>query len=148
MDTSERNIEQARSLAGEIARLARNDDHKGLLKVAAESETDELLAVLPDRESRQSRVHLKSASIWRTKANRKAKGKLDAAAKALGELDLVLAKGILRKIDAEILDDEALGRYDELLLAVEARAMELDEIEARVPESSPDERHKRRFWNR
>lgn len=148
MDVGQSTLEQARSLASEIARLARSHDNKALLRVAAEPETEELLAALPDRESRQSKVHLKSAAIWRTKLNRKALGKLDAAKKALDELDLVLAKGILRKIDAEILDDTSLNRYDELLLAVEARAMEIDEIEAAIPNNPPDEEPRRRFWNR
>lgn len=149
METGQGTLEQARALSSEISRLARAHDNKALLKVAAQPETNELLAVLPERESRQAVVHLRSAGIWKAKLNRKANGKLEAASKALDELDLVLARGILRKIDAEILDETALATYDELLLAVEARAMELDEIESALPEIPAErEERRKRFWNR
>jgi hypothetical protein len=148
MEFGQDTLQEARALAGEIARLARAHDNKSLLQLSAEPATEQLLGVLPDRESQPARVHLNSAAIWRAKLNRKALGKLEAANKALAELDLVLAKGILRKIDAEILDEAALAEYDQLLLSVEARAMELDEIESVLPQLPEEEQRRKRFWNR
>lgn len=148
METGQGTIEQARELVGEITRLARAHENKTLLAIDAKPETEQLLAALPQRESRQAQVHLKSARIWQAKLNRRAQGKLDAAAKALNELDLVLARGILRKIDAQILDQPTLARYDEMLLALEARAMELDEIEAALPDPAAEKDQRRRFWKR
>ncbi|MEA1904131.1 MAG: hypothetical protein U9N56_11480 [Actinomycetota bacterium] len=134
----------------EILRLARAHENKALLDIDGHIGTESLLALLPARETRQARIHLEGARIRRANRNRKAQDKFDAARKALDELDLVLARGILRKIDAAVLGEPELARYDELLLAIEARAMELDEIQARLPEEPPDKVEKRRrgFWSR
>lgn len=137
-------------LVTEILRLAHALDHKALLAIADDLETESLLGLLPSRESRQAEVHLEDARIWRAKQNRKAREKVDAADEALSKLDLVLARGILRKVDASVLGDLELARYDELLLAIEARAMELEEIKSRLPTEPPQsgERRRRGFWNR
>lgn len=141
-------LRQARALFSEISQRARAHDNKAILEFDTDPETKSLLSLLPEREARQAEVHLKSARIWRAKQNQKAQGKLDAACKALDELDVVLARGILRKIDTAVLDESELGRYDEVLLAVAARGMELDEIESRLPENPPgkEEHRSRRFW--
>lgn len=141
-------LERAKRLVKEILQLARAHDHKALLRIDADPETVSLLSLLPERESAQAMTHLEGARIWRAKRNRKAQQKLDSAATALSELDLVLARGILRKIDSEVLGAEELARYDELLLAIEARAMELEEIQSRLPEEQTPEPGKgpRRRW--
>lgn len=145
---------QAKSLVKQILRLARTHDHKALLKIADDAEAVSLLALLPDRESAQALAHLEGARIWRAKGNRKAEEKIAAATDALGELDLVLARGITRKIDPELLGETELARYDDLVLAIEARAMELEEIQSRLPQdqaSSPrpkKERRRRGFFGR
>ncbi len=144
--TEPNNVSQ---LADEVLRLARAHDNKALLSIRANPATEALLAEMSDRQSAQIRVHLNAAELWRQKQNRKAEEKLDAAAKSLDELDTVLAKGILNKIDSEILDPDTLERYDELLLGVTARAMEIEEIEQSLPPTPPgDDRKRRRFWRR
>lgn len=143
--TSGDSLEQARILVNEIIRLARAHDNKALVAIDDDAETRSLLGMLPARESRQAVTHLDGARIWQARRNRKALDKIDAAGKALDELDLTLAKGILGKIDPSILGESELARYDELLLAIEARAMELDEIQARLPEG-PVETKQRRRW--
>lgn len=141
-------LERAKALVAEIAVLARADKHMALLSISADSETEELLGVLPERESRQAKVHLHGARMWRARQNEKARAKLQAANQALNELDLILARGILRKIDHAILEPPELARYDELLLAVEARAVEIEDIERRLPPSPPSDKQSRRnrFW--
>ena len=129
---------------------ARSRDNLTLVEIDTHPDTKELLGMLPEVESQQAEVHLRSARIWSAQQNEKAKGKLQAATKALGELDLSLARGILRKIDVSILKEPELARYDELLLAVEARAIELEEIQSRLPPSPPGDKQSRskRFWKR
>jgi hypothetical protein len=147
---SEDATQQARDLKGEIAQHARAHDNKSLLTIALDPETERTLAVLPQRELRQAEVHLESARIWQVTQNEKAKRKLDAASKAIDGLDISLARGVLRKIDAGVIDEPELVRYDELVLAVESRAVELEEIEGRLPPTPPKDTRSRqkRFWRR
>lgn len=135
--------EQAEDLVRQVLRLARGDEHKGLLAIDADPATEALLSVLSDRQTAQARVHLRAARAWKERQNRKARDKFSSANRALEELDLVLAKGILRKLDTEILEPSELDRYDELLLAITARSIELEEIESQIPGDPPEE--KRRF---
>lgn len=138
--------DEAKQLVDEINAHARAHDNKSLSKLAADPSTREILSLLPERESRQASVHLDAAQVWRTRQNEKLGGKLDAADKALKELDLQLARGILRKIDWEILDTEKLDRFNQLFLALEARAHELEQFE--VPESPPRRERSKKFWRR
>jgi hypothetical protein len=141
---------EARALVDEIVRHARADDYPALLDIDADPRTRGLLDALPDRQTRAAEVYLRGARSWRSRQNEKARKKLQAASKALDELDVVLARGILRKIDSEALEEPELTRYDELLLAVEARALELEDIESGLPNlPDHDKPHRRRkFWRR
>ncbi len=137
-------------LVDEILRLARAHENKELVAIDADPATEALLSQLSDRQAGQARVHLKASRAWKTKQNRRARDKMDAAAKALDRLDIVLARGIVRKLDPDVLEPAELERYDELLLAITARAMEIDEIESSLPDEPPDDgdRRSRRFWRR
>lgn len=147
MLTGRDRVQRAKDRAGEIARLARAHDNKGLLQLDSDPETEQLLGVLTPRLAGPAEAHLRAARAWRARMDRKAQDKLDAASKALDELDLVLARGIIRKLDVEVLDDSTIARYDQLVLAIEARTMELDEIQSRLPDEPPPEQG-RRFWRR
>lgn len=138
--------EQAKELVNVVLRLAREDDHKGLWVIDTDPATDTLLSLLSDKQTAQARTHLKAARAWQVKQNRKARDKFASATKALEELDLVLARGILRKLDTEIFEPPELDRYDELLLAITARSIELEEIESQIRSDPPEE--KRRFRRR
>lgn len=132
-----------------ILRSARNHDHKTLLKIEADPSTESLLGIMPEGEARQARVHLRNAVLWRARKNEKAGTKLDAAETAIDGLDLQLARGILRKLDPQILAESQLARYDGLLLEVEARAMELEDIEDQIPPPPPEDEPRRGpFWRR
>lgn len=145
--TSKDLLNEARTLLDEIVRHARADDYRALLEIDADPRTKVLLEALPDRQSRPADVYLRGARSWRSRQSEKARRKLQAASKALDELDVVLARGILRKIDSDLLEQAELTRYDELLLAVEARALELEDIESGLPTLPNDEPPRRkRFW--
>lgn len=137
-------LPEAEALAATIIKHARADEHVELLAIDADPRTRELLDLLPEGEARQAEAHLKDTRIWRSNVNEKARRKFQAASKALEELDVTLARGILRKIDAGVLDQPQLERYDELLLAVEARTIELKDIEKGLPPLPNDTKHGRR----
>lgn len=105
-----------------------------------------LLDLLPETATRDANLHLQGARIWRDRQNEKAQDKLDAVKTALDGLDISLAKGLLRKIDSSFLGDSELARFDELLLAAEARAAEFEDIQSRVP--LQDKKQKRRRFRR
>ena len=141
-------IQEARELVDRVVKHARADEYKALLKIDAQPETETLLALLPDRDARRAEVHLNGARTWRHTMNNKAKEKLDSAQTELDELDLQLARGILRKLDWEILYPEELERYNELMLSLEARTWEQEQIESQIEDIKPEEgeRKNRRFW--
>ncbi|MCZ6736418.1 MAG: hypothetical protein O7B77_00385 [Actinobacteria bacterium] len=136
--------QRARRLVDQIMRDARAHDHRALLAIDTDPDTVMLLDLLPDTATRDANLHLQGARIWRDRQNEKAQDKLDAVKTALDGLDISLAKGLLRKIDSSFLGDSELARFDELLLAAEARAAELEDIQSQVPSSSPGKKQKRR----
>jgi hypothetical protein len=136
--------QRARRLVDQIMADARADDYRALLKIDADSDTPMLLRLLPDEATRTAKVHLRGARLWRDQQNEKARDRLSAVKIALDGLDVPLAKGLLGKVDSSILGDSELAWFDELLLATEARAAELEDIQGRIPSSSPEEKPKRR----
>lgn len=138
--------QRARLLVDQIVRYALSYDYKALLAIDADQDTPMLLGVLPETATRTARLHLKGARIWRAQQNQKARDRFDAIQTALDGLDISLARGLLRRIDSTFLGDLELARFDELLLAVEARATELEDIQSRIPSSSPRRKSKR--WGR
>ena len=126
---SESTEQRARQLVDQILRVARDHDHTALLAIDADPNTTKLLDVLPESATRSAHLHLRGARIWRARQAEKAQGKLDAIKAALDGLDISLAKGLLRKIDSSSFGDVELARLDELLLATEARAAELEDIQ-------------------
>ena len=141
---SEITEQQARQLVGQILRDARAHNHKALLAIDADPDTERLLGLLPESATHDANLHIRAAHTWRRKKNQKAIVKLDAAQTALDGLDVVLAKGLLRKIDSSILDEAEIARFDELLLAAEARAIELEDIKKDLPPAPPDKKQKKR----
>ena len=136
--------QRARLLVDQIVRDALAHDHMALLAIDADPDTPMLLGLLPATATRAARLHLDGALIWRDQQNQKARDRFDAIKTALDGLDISLAKGLLRRIDSSFLGDLELARFDELLLAVEARATELESIQGRIPSSPRDEKPKRR----
>lgn len=140
--------ETAQALAGQIASYARANQHRKLLVIADDPETPHVLDLMTEGDRRQSIVHLDAARRWRQRANEKARSKLDAVEKAISEFDVVLARGILRKVDWKLLDEPTLDRYNTLSLDVAALAVDVEDLESRIPAPEPDEKKGRRFWNR
>lgn len=141
-------MQRARRLVDQIMRDARAHDHRALLVIDSDPDTAMLLDLLPETANRDANLHLQGARIWRDRQNEKAQDKLDAVKTALDGLDISLAKGLLRRIDSSFLGDSELARFDELLLATEARAAELEDIQNRVPPPDKKQKRRRRFRRR
>ena len=134
----------ARQLVDRVLQAARAHDHKALLAIDADPDTARLLDLLPESATHDANLHIRAAHTWRRKKNQKAIVKLDAAQTALDGLDVVLGKGLLRKIDSSILDETEVARLDELLLAAEARAIELEDIKKDLPPAPPGKKQRKR----
>lgn len=140
--------DSADQLYEEIVRASRANDYKTLLRIDDAPGTPSVLDALPKEQSRQASAHLRDARLWRARRVEKAKGKLDAAESAIDGLDLPLARGLLRKLDSGVLVGPELERYDQLLLEVEARAMEIEDIESHIPPPPSNEERRKPFWRR
>lgn len=136
--------QRARQLVDRVLQAARAHDHKALLAIDADPDTARLLDLLPESATHDANLHIRAAHTWRRKKNQKAIVKLDAAQTALDGLDVVLGKGLLRKIDSSILDETEVARLDELLLAAEARAIELEDIKKDLPPAPPEKKQRKR----
>ena len=134
----------ARQLVDRVLQAARAHDHKALLAIDADPDTARLLDLLAESATHDANLHIRAAHTWRRKKNQKAIVKLDAAQTALDGLDVVLGKGLLRKIDSSILDETEAARLDELLLAAEARAIELEDIKKDLPPAPPEKKQRKR----
>ena len=134
----------ARQLVDRVLQAARAHDHKALLAIDADPDTARLLDLLPESATHDANLHIRAAHTWRRKKNQKAIVKLDAAQTALDGLDVVLGKGLLRKIDSSILDETEVARLDALLLAAEARAIELEDIKKDLPPAPPEKKQRKR----
>jgi len=136
--------QRARQLVDRVLQAARAHDHKALLAIDADPDTARLLDLLLESATHDANLHIRAAHTWRRKKNQKAIVKLDAAQTALDGLDVVLGKGLLRKIDSSILDETEVARLDELLLAAEARAIELEDIKKDLPPAPPEKKQRKR----
>ncbi len=142
--------ERARKLVEEIRSRARSHDHMALLRIDADPLSARLLALVPASAARSAEVHLQGARVWQARQAEKARQRLADAAQALDEFDLQLARGLLDRVDVELLNDDDHARFDQLILTAEARAMEAEAIQGSVSfdEGKPGRRRRRWFRRR
>ncbi len=139
---------RARRLVEEIRRCARAHDHPALLRIDADPLSARLLALVPASAARSAEVHLEGARVWQAQQADKARQRLADAANALDEFDLHLARGLLDRVDVELLDDDDRARFDRLVLTAEARAMEAEAIQGSVSFDDRKPGRRRRGWFR
>lgn len=143
--------QRARELVDQILREARSHDHKALLVIDEDADTQMLLAMLPDSATRTAQVHLRGARIWREQQRKKLKDRFVEVQRALDGFDPGLAKGLLQRIDTDLLTDQDRQTYDNLLLNTEARLMEMErfnETTSAVTAEHAEENRKKRWWQR
>jgi len=143
--------QRARALVDQILRDARAHDHKALLAADADADTQMLLGLLPESATRTARVHLRGARIWRAQQRKKVKDRFVEVQRALDGFDPALAKGLLQRIDTDLLADKDRQTYDNLLLNTEARLMEMErfnEATSAITAEHDETTRKKRWWNR
>ena len=143
--------QRARALVDQILRDARAHDHKALLAADADADTQMLLGLLPESATRTARVHLRGARIWRDQQRKKVKDRFVEVQRALDGFDPALAKGLLQRIDTDLLADKDRQTYDNLFLNTEARLMEMErfnEATSAITAEHDETTRKKRWWNR
>lgn len=140
-------LQAARDLHARITELARSHDYRDLLDIAREASTEGLLRLLPPNTKSRSEVHLKGAVRWaerQVEANRR---RLDEVEKAVAELDIEFASGVLRRLDDGFMDGPMRDRRNQLLLDITARTIELEELQSNAARVIEEERPAR-WWQR
>lgn len=143
--------QRAQALVDRILRDARAHDNKSLLAIDADADTQMLLSLLPDTATRTAQVHLRGARIWREQQRKKHKDRFVEIQRALDGFDPGLAKGLLHRIDTDLLTDQDRQTYDNLLLNMEARLMEMErfnESTSAITAEHDEQHRKRRWWQR
>ena len=143
--------QRARDLVDQILRDAREHDHKALLEADGDADTQMLLGLLPDAATRTAQIHLRGARIWREQQRQKTKDRFVEVQRALDGFDPGLAKGLLQRIDPELLDDKGRQTYNNMLLNAEARQVEVERLNdatSAITAEHQEQNRKRRWWRR
>lgn len=141
---------RAQALVDRILRDARAHDHKALLDAHEHADTDMLLSMLPDKATQTARIHLRGAVIWREQQRKKIKDRFVEVQRALDAFDPALAKGLLQRIDTDLLGSSERTTYDNLLLNAEARLMEMERLSDADSQirSEHESENRRRWWKK
>ncbi len=146
MDSSE--IQTAQQLTSRIRALAVRDDYRGLLKIDAHPDTARLLDLLSNDLAAAARVHLDASQRWKIRKAEANRRRLQEAQVALDGFDLALTRALLSRIEEEWLAPEDATARDEILLQMEARSMETEELNTLAAEAIEEHRPPRRWWKR
>jgi hypothetical protein len=144
--TDDRNA-AAEALAARIRDLALRGEHHTLLEIGADPATAPLLDRLGNDVGAAARAHLEGARRWRDRRHAANGERLDEARRAFAAFDLPIARKRLSRLETEWLTDEQAAERDDLLLAIEQRAIEAAELNA-VARAAEEEHRKRRWWRR
>lgn len=141
---------RAQELHRRIIDLGAARAYPELIEIRRREDIAGLLELLSDNARGRAELFLRNAERWadgRRLANRR---RLDQARRALDELDIQLAGGVLARVEPDFLDEEAEARRDELLLELSARRMELESLrdaERRLTHDDPPP-DRRPWWRR
>lgn len=143
--------ERALTLQAEMVEAGREGDHRRVLDLANHPHTERLLPLLSPAARDRAELQLRLANRWVDERRATARRRLGEARRALDGLDFTLARGLLQKIDGDLLDDGGRAERDKMLLELSARSMEMEELASRasriVAEARPPQ-PKRRWFRR
>ncbi len=124
-------IEQdvARELNRRILVLARQHDHRALLEIDGDPETERLLGLLSDDLASAALLHLQGARAWRRRKTEANGRRLAEARTALDGFDLPRARSLLLRIEEEFLSPAIAAERDALLIEFESRSMENEQLQ-------------------
>ena len=141
-------LETAQQLTSQIRALAVRDDYRELLKLDALPDTTRLLDLLDTDLAAAARVHLDAAQRWKARQAEANHRRLEEAHAALNSFDLALTRALLSRIEEDWLTPEDAGVRDEILLRMEARSMETEELNTLAVEALNEHRPARKWWKR
>jgi len=134
----------AQRLTSRIRALAVRDDYAGLLEIDVDPDTSRLLDLLSNDLAAAARVHLGAARRWKQRKQAANRRRLEEAGDALAGLDLALTRGMLGRIEEDWLIPEDAAIRDDLLLRMEARTMETEELNTLASQALDEHRPRRR----
>ncbi|MCY4369192.1 MAG: hypothetical protein OXF41_07175 [bacterium] len=124
--------DRAEKLAARIQFLARADHYEGLLALAADPATDQLLVLLSTELRRGARLHLDGAIRRQARFRSAARRHMKAAAEALVLFDTARAAGELDKVEARWLAGKQREELAELRVQTEQADAERIDFENRT----------------
>ena len=142
-------LDSAHALRSRIVDLGQGERYLALMEIAADPATVHLLDLLPGPARQRSDIYLRETAHWVGKQRSANRRRLTDAREALDALDVELAKAILGRIDSQFFDNAGSDERDRLILEMESRAMELDELSGTAEQVIAAEKPaRRRRWNR
>jgi hypothetical protein len=146
MDSSD--LEQAQQLTSRIRALAVRDEHRSLLEIDANPETTRLLELLGTDLAAAASLHLDAARRWKARMEETNRRRLVEAQAALDGFDLTLARALLSRIEEDWLTPDDVAARDGVLLQMEARTMETEDLTALASEAFKEHKPLGRRWQR
>jgi hypothetical protein len=140
--------QQARQLASRIRALAVRDEHRALLEIDADPATSRLLDSLGTDLAAAARLHLDAARRWRLRMEETNSRRLEEAQAALDAFDLALTRALLSRIEEDWLTPDHAAVRDEILLQLEARTMETEDLSALADEAFQEFKPLKKRWQR
>jgi hypothetical protein len=141
-------LEAAQQLTSRIRALAVRDDHRGLLEIDAAPDTARLLDGLGTDLAAAARVHLDAARRWKSQMEAANRRRLEEARDALNGFDLALTRALLSRVEEDWLTPGDAAERDDVLLQMEARTMETEELTTLAARALEENRPRRRRWQR
>jgi hypothetical protein len=141
--------EEAGELHRRVLRLGEDGDHASVLDIQAHPTTSRMLALLSDAARDRAELTFRIAERWGDSQRHVNARRLNEARKAFDSYDVELARGLIARLDDRFLDGDQVAERDDLLLALSARSMELEDLrqaEERLTGRKPTSR--RPWWRR
>ena len=146
MDTFD--LPTAKQRTSRIRALAVRDDHRGLLEIDAAPDTARLLELLGNDLAAAARLHLEAAQRWKIRMEETNQRRLEEAAVALDGFDLTLTRALLSRIEEDWLTPDDTAARDEILLQLEARTMETEDLTNLATQAFAEKKPGRKKWQR
>lgn len=141
-------LHAAQELVSRIRALAIRDEYRNLLEIDAQPDTTRLLNALGTDLAAAARLHLDAARRWKVRMEETNRRRLTEARDALNGFDLTLTRALLSRIEEDWLTSDDAAERDEILLQMEARTMETEDLTALAAEAFERHKPRGRRWRR
>lgn len=141
-------LHAAQELVSRIRALAIRDEYRNLLEIDAQPDTTRLLNALGTDLAAAARLHLDAARRWKVRMEETNRRRLTEARDALNGFDLTLTRALLSRIEEDWLTSDDAAARDEILLQMEARTMETEDLTTLAAEAFEQHKPRGRRWRR